>query len=320
MVKDKIMTRAFIFPGQGSQNIGMGKDIFLKSEVGRELFYKIDEILDIKLTDIIFDGPITELTLTKNAQPAIMAVSLAILEVIFNKLNKPIWEICDIVAGHSLGEYTALYAAQSISLKDTTKLLRIRGNAMNDAAANNAGAMAACIGIDYNQLQNIIKDISSKKGGICQIANYNSANQIVISGHKFLVQDIISELKQSNYKAILLNVSGAFHSDLMKPAERIMHDTLQGIDFSIPSVPIISNTTAIETKNIAAIKTNLVKQMCSTVKWKDTIDRLIKLGIQEIVEIGHGAVLSNLITKSGYNIKTRNIANMENILEFCDDL
>lgn len=309
------MNRAFIFPGQGSQAVGMGKDFYDAFPVSKEIFQQVDEILNFDLSKTIFYGPEETLTLTSNTQPALMATSIAMLAAIKDQSAMPIGDLCLYLAGHSLGEYTALCAADSLTLEDTTKLLQLRGKSMQDACAPGAGAMAACIGIKIEDLESIVKDINSAKS-ICQIANDNIEGQVVISGHNDAIDRAVAIVKDLGYKAIKLKVSGPFHSDLMKSAETIMAEALTSTDISFPSVPVISNVSARATTNPSNIRQHLVQQICGRVRWRETINELKKLGVEEIVEIGCGKVLTGMLKKIDHNFKLVNVGNVQEFEQF----
>ena len=309
------MNRAFIFPGQGSQSIGMGKDFFNSEPIAKQIFQTVDKSLGYDLSDIIFHGQNENLSITTNTQPAIMATSVAIFRVLLAKLNKNIQEICSVVAGHSLGEYSALCAAGVIDVETAAKLLKIRARSMQEASPQGQGAMAACISITHSELLAILQ--ATIEEGVCQIANDNVEGQIVISGHEYNVDRLIAILKDGGYRAIKLNVSAPFHSDLIKTAEIPMKEALAKADFVKPQVPIISNVTVNVETNIDQIKTNLLSQICSTVRWRETMDQFAKIGITELVEIGPSRVLSGLAKKSPHNFVIHNIAtvqDMENYL------
>ncbi|MCP5369638.1 MAG: ACP S-malonyltransferase [Rickettsiaceae bacterium] len=309
------MNRAFIFPGQGSQTIGMGKDIFDHEPIAKNVFEILDKTLKRPLSEIIFHGQDSILADTINTQPAIMATSIAILKTIMHYSGKNIEELCSIVAGHSLGEYSALCANGVLSLEQTITLLEIRANSMKTACDGLEVGMAACIGVELNILQAIIDELLPK-GGICQIANDNVIGQIVISGEMQYIDLIITQLQEKNYRVIKLNVSGAFHCALMKPAEHIMKQAILSEKFNNPKVPIISNINAELATDIDVIKDNLLKQICGTVKWRQTMDQLATLGINELVEIGPGKILSNLAKKSGHNFNIYTVSNLSDIKEF----
>jgi [acyl-carrier-protein] S-malonyltransferase len=310
------MNRAFIFPGQGSQAVGMGKDFFDSFSESKLIFQSVDDALKIKLSEIIFSGPFEKLTLTENTQPAIMATSMAILSAILKQSNKKITELCSYVAGHSLGEYSALCAAESLSLNESAKLLHIRGSSMQKASKPGEGAMAACIGITATDLQDIIDHLNDD--GICQIANDNVEGQIVISGHDYMIDRMIAILKDISIKVVKLKVSAPFHSNLIKEAEIPMKQALCSSIIKPPLVHFIQNVTADIVEDPSEIKQNLVYQICGRVRWRETMDKLTAIGVTELVEIGPGSVLTGLARKSSHNFKTFNISNVKEMQEFLE--
>lgn len=306
--------RAFIFPGQGSQTIGMGKEFFEHFQESNEVFKIVDEILKYKLSETIFNGPFDTLTLTANTQPSLMTVSVAIFRAIIKQSGKKINELSSFVAGHSLGEYSALCTSEALSLTDTAKLLRIRGYSMQQACPEGEGSMAACIGIGFKDLQDLINN--SINDGVCQIANDNVEGQIVISGNIENIDYIVKILKDKNYKAIKLKVSAPFHSSLMKTAEGIMIKALDSVSIKQPLIPLIANVTADISTDPLEIKNNLVTQICKTVRWRETMDKFAEIGIEELVEIGSGSVLTGLARKTPHNFKLYNISTIKEMEDF----
>lgn len=288
----KIDTSALIFPGQGSQKIGMGKDLYDNYAVAKDIFLRVDDALEFKLSEIIFGENQDELNLTSNAQPAIMTTSIAYFEVL-KKL-----EIIDIdnvkfMAGHSLGEYSALCAAGVLTLEDTAKLLKLRGQYMMQACIENKGSMAALIGADYDLAKRIADDCN------CFVGNSNSPAQIVLSGDTSSIEKACEVAKAQGVKrAVILPVSGAFHSPLMQSASDKMLDVINNTKFAMPDINIISNLTANEYTNSDEIKDLLVKQITNTVKWQESICYINKKGANKFIEVGFGNVLSGLVKKT----------------------
>ena len=312
------MNRAFIFPGQGSQTIGMGKDFYESEDIAKQTFQQVNDVLGFSLSNIIFNGSAEELAITTNTQPALMATSIAILRVLQEKSGKKINELCKVVAGHSLGEYSALCAADALTLEDTTRLLHIRSSSMQKASPQGEGAMAACLGISQTSLQKMLNDLV--ENGVCQIANDNVEGQIVISGHEYNIDRVVATLKDTGHKAIKLKVSAPFHSSLIKNAESPMQTALDSTNFSPLTVPLIANISADLVTDTTQIKENLLKQICGTVRWRETMDKLANLGIYELVEIGSGRVLTGLAKKSPHNFTIRNIASTQDLSDFLNSL
>lgn len=290
------MAQAIVFPGQGSQSVGMGKELFDAFPVARDVFHEVDDVLNQKLSKLMFEGPLEELTLTANAQPALMAVSMAVVRVLEKEGNLFMGRF-QMAAGHSLGEYAALAAAGSITLQDAARLLRIRGDAMQKAVPVGKGVMIAILGASLTDLEKIIQEAS--KTGICVIANDNSDGQVVLSGEKKAI-DCVPEIAK-NYsvkKCIPLSVSAPFHCALMAPAADVMEKALASINFKNPNLPIIPNITAqLETRG-SMFKSLLVQQVTGRVRWRETMETMKKEGLETVFELGTGKVLSGLFKRA----------------------
>jgi [acyl-carrier-protein] S-malonyltransferase len=312
---------ALIFPGQGSQKIGMGQNFYNSFSIAKETFQEIDEILKQDLSQLMFTGDIAELTKTENTQPALMAVSVAITRVINENLNNKLNSKISFTAGHSLGEYSAHTIANSLKLTDTAKLLKTRGNAMSNAGKKTAGAMAAIIGVNIETAQKIAD--AAAKSSICAIANDNSEGQIVISGNVEAIDRAVEIGKDFGAKKVIkLPVSGAFHSKLMQEAQDQLAKEILKTDFYIPEIPIITNVNASATTNPEELKTLLIKQVTKQVRWRETILKLKEQKITDIIEIGSGAVLTGLSKRIAPEIKSHNISEpeaLEEILKLLDN-
>ena len=289
------MAHAFIFPGQGSQAVGMGKALAENFPIAAKTFSEVDEALGQKLFHLMCEGPIEELTLTANTQPALMAHSMAALRVLQSEAGADI-AAAKFVAGHSLGEYAALCAAGALSLADTAKLLRIRGDAMQSAVPVGEGAMAALIGVDLDGAQKAIDAVSGD--GVCEIANDNAPGQVVISGHKARVEAICADAKTFGAKmAKLLPVSAPFHSSLMQPAADAMAAALADADISEPKPALVANVTAERATRPDDIRDLLVKQVTGRVRWTESVGYMASEGCDVFIEVGSGKVLSGLIRR-----------------------
>jgi [acyl-carrier-protein] S-malonyltransferase len=290
------MSTAFTFPGQGSQAVGMGKALAEAFPAARAVFDEVDSALGQKLSALMFEGPDTELTLTANAQPALMAVSLAVLRVLESEAGLDLKRDAAFVAGHSLGEYSALAAAGSISLSDTARLLRIRGDAMQKAVAPGEGAMAALLGLDFEQAAAAASEAA--QGEVCQAANDNGGGQVVISGTKAAVDRacVIAKAKGAR-RAVLLSVSAPFHCALMQPAADAMAAALATVPILAPAVPLVANVTAGPLTAPDAIRSSLVKQVTGTVRWRECVAFMASQGVTRFVELGSGKVLTGLVKR-----------------------
>jgi [acyl-carrier-protein] S-malonyltransferase len=287
------MTDAFVFPGQGSQAVGMGRELAGAFPCAREVFEEIDEALGQNLSRLIFEGPEADLTLTENAQPALMAVSLAVVRILEREGNLLIADRARFVAGHSLGEYSALAAAGSIPLAVTARLLRTRGQAMQKAVPVGEGAMAALVGADLAMAEAIAKEAA--QGEVCEAANDNAPDQVVISGARAAIERAIGIAKERGVKrAILLPVSAPFHSSLMEPAARVMEEALGKAGVMTPNVPLIANVTAAPATEPTEIRRLLVAQVTGRVRWRESVLAMKEAGVTRFVELGAGKVLAGL--------------------------
>ncbi len=306
---------AFIFPGQGAQNIGMGLDLCNNSAAAKRVFDVADTILKTKISEICFDGPDEKLKLTVNAQPAILATSIAALEALKEKINI----VPDYVAGHSLGEYSALYCAGVLDIENVLKAIQKRAILMNDAAQNTKGTMSAVLGLSSEKVEDCIAKIAGH--GVVQIANYNSAEQIVITGDVDAVNLSHTVLKEAGAKRVLpLAVSGAFHSNLMKNAANDFVNFVDTLDIKEAQIPVITNVDANVTTKISDFEKKMPKQICSSVFWLQTIQLMIANGVDTFVEIGPGKVLSGLNKKINSEITTYNVYDMATLQSTADAL
>lgn len=299
---------AFIFPGQGAQSVGMGKDAYDAVPAARDLFLSADEQLGFPLSSIIFNGPDEDLKQTVNTQPALLGTSMAYLEAIRGKGIEP-----DYVAGHSLGEYSALVCAGVLTFEEAVSIVRARGEYMEAAVPGGQGAMAAVLGADREALSELCKSITAE-GHVVELANMNCPGQIVISGSAQGVAAAAERVKEAGGKrAIPLEVSGPFHSTLMKEAANRLADKLEQAAFNTPSVPVVANVTARPVEDAAAIRGLLVEQVYSPVLWHDSVEWMIAQGVDTFVEIGPGSVLSGLIKKIDKSVKVINVNSLDSV-------
>ncbi|WP_151733926.1 ACP S-malonyltransferase [Paenibacillus tengchongensis] len=299
---------AYIFPGQGAQSVGMGKDVYDALPVSHDVFAKGDEALGFGLSRLIFEGPDSELKQTVNTQPALVTASVAYLQALGDQAGKP-----DYVAGHSLGEYSALVAAGVLRYEDAVRLVRLRGQFMEEAVPGGQGAMAAVLGADREALSALCRNIT-ESGHSVELANVNCPGQIVVSGTLPGVNAVVERVKEAGAKrAIPLEVSGPFHSSLMKEAAERLAVELDKVEFSAPSVPVIANVTAAPVTDPEEIRALLVRQVYSPVLWQDTVEWLIAAGVDTFVEIGSGAVLTGLVRKVDKHVKTVTINSLDSV-------
>ena len=290
------MTAAFTFPGQGSQTVGMGRALADNFAAARAIFDEVDAALGEKLTAIIWDGPAEMLQLTENAQPALMAVSLAALRVLETEAGFSVGRDAAFVAGHSLGEYSALAAAGSLTVADTARLLRTRGLAMQKAVPVGVGAMAALLGLDYEAAVAVAEEAA--QGEVCQAANDNGAGQVVVSGNKAAVDRAVEIARAKGAKrAMLLPVSAPFHCRLMQPAAEVMAEALSKVTIKKPASPLVSNVLASPISDPDEIRRRLVEQVTGTVRWRESIAYMSAQGVTRFFEIGAGKVLSGLVKR-----------------------
>lgn len=309
------MTRAFVFPGQGSQAVGMGQALAGAFPQARAVFDEVDEALSQKLSTLMFEGPSDELTLTANAQPALMAVSLAAIRVLEAEIGLDLGAHAAFVAGHSLGEYSALAAAGSISISDTARLLRIRGDAMQRAVPVGEGAMAALLGLEYEAAAAVARDAA--QGEVCDPANDNGGLQVVVSGSKAAVERAVALATERGAKrAIMLTVSAPFHCALMAPAAEAMREALTKVEISPPRVPLVANVTAAPVTDPEAIRAALVDQVTGTVRWRESVMFMADAGVDVFFEVGSGKVLTGLAKRIAAGASGQAIGTPEDVARF----
>ena len=309
------MVRAFVFPGQGSQTVGMGKELAEAFPAAREVFQEVDDALSQKLSALMFDGPMEDLTLTENTQPALMANSVAIIRVLEAEAGFDLGLSAKLIAGHSLGEYSALAAAGALGLADAARLLKLRGQAMQTAVPPGEGAMAALLGLDLDAAKEAAEE--GGQGEVCDVANDNAPGQVVVSGAKAAVERAVEAAKAKGAKrAIMLPVSAPFHCSLLTKVADVMAEALDNIPMSPPVVPLVSNVTAAPVADPDEIKNLLVQQVTATVRWRECVISMGDMGIEELVEVGCGKVLSGMVKRINRDMAALNVETPSDIEAF----
>ena len=309
MPKSRGASAAFLFPGQGAQAMGMGQELYEQSPAARDVFEQVDDALGRPLTDLLFQGPDEELKQTVNAQPAIMAVSLACIKAMEEQLDDSAMPDPVVMAGHSIGEYTALAAAGVLDVSETARLVDLRGKLMQEACDRNPGTMAAVLGLDEMTMEEVARDTG------VYVSNVNTAEQIVISGERLAIARALDLASARGAKKVIpLRVGGAFHSGLMEPAMAGLIRAVNEVEFREPSVPIIANCTGRPLTNAQEIRQELVSQNCGCVQWKRSVDYMVKTGVSNFVEIGPGRALSGMVKRISRRATVTNVGDLESIL------
>ena len=308
---------ALIFPGQGSQMVGMGLELYKNHFKAKEVFDAVDEALKQKLSKIIFYGDEEQLKLTSNTQPALMAVSMALVRVLENELGKKLTDFTEIVLGHSLGEYTSLCSIDSLDIDSAAKLLRIRGDSMQNSVKNIETRMVAVVGLELKIIEELLKKLKNERNFLCEIANDNCPGQIILSGFKTSIDKFAEILKSSGARSIIdLQVSAPFHCSLMKPVAEIMFEAFQDVSIKRPLVKFISNVTAEFIDEPAEIKKKLIEQVYMRVRWRESIIRVSESKIDKIIEIGSGKVLTGLNKRMRIDQDFLNLSTLNDIEDF----
>jgi [acyl-carrier-protein] S-malonyltransferase len=313
--------QAFVCPGQGSQSVGMGHALYSEFAEAREVFDAVDDALGEKLSALMFNGPEDALTLTRNAQPGVMAVSVAVVRVLEARSGRSLATMADYVAGHSLGEYSALAAAGALDVGAAARLLRLRGEAMQTAVPFGEGAMAAILGLSLAAVQTVAVDAARDSGAVCDVANDNAEGQVVVSGARAAVERAVALAKESGAKrSILLPVSAPFHCALMAPAAETMAAALAAAELQAPSVPVIANVAAAPISNPDDIRSSLVAQVTGMVRWRESILWMAQNGINKVVEVGSGKVLSGMNKRIEKSLGSAALSDPETITAFIAEL
>lgn len=306
------MAIAFVFPGQGSQDVGMGQELAQTYKAARDVFAEVDDALGQSLSKLMWEGPKETLTLTENAQPALMAVSMAVMRVLEQELGLSLADKVKFLAGHSLGEYSALAAAGSFTLADTACLLKLRGVSMQKAVPVGEGAMAALLGVGLEVARKVAAEAA--QGEVCEVANDNEPTQVVLSGHKTAI-DRVAEIGKAHgvRRAVPLPVSAPFHCALMQPAADAMATALAGVDIKPPAVPVVANVLASAISDPAEIRRRLIEQVTGTVRWRESVAYMAANGITDVYEIGTGKVLAGLVKRIEKNLNATSIGTSADI-------
>ena len=315
------MSRAIVCPGQGSQAIGMGQELSQNFAVAKAVFEEVNDALGQDLQKLMAEGPMEDLTLTQNAQPALMAVSVATWRVMASESGQSLADLATMVAGHSLGEYSALCIAETFSLADTARLLRTRGEAMQQAVPVGQGAMAAVLNLEWDGVVDVCTQAEANTGGVCVCANDNAPGQIVISGDKTAVDKACELAVEAGAKrALLLPVSAPFHSPLMAPAADVMAEALAGVTMNAPIVPVLSNVSVTLETSPDTIRQKLIEQVCGRVRWRESVTFMAENGVSTLVEVGAGKVLTGMTKRIAPDVTGVNAGDVASVRAFLETL